>query len=68
MIIDRFEGEKAIIELGEGEFISVNKELLPSSCREGDVIIFENNEYKVDKEQTKELREQILKLQNDLFK
>ena len=38
MIVDRFEGELAIIELENGEFIDLPKKILPNNANEGSVI------------------------------
>lgn len=38
MIIDRFEGDFAVIELETGKKINMSKELLPSDAKEGNVI------------------------------
>ena len=61
-IIDRFEGEEAIIEVAIGEFVSIPKILLPISAKEGDVINITINE-----NSTKKRKEHITSLMNDLF-
>lgn len=38
LIIDRFEGEFAIIELDKGKFVQIPRAILPSEAKEGDVI------------------------------
>ena len=42
VIIDRFEGEYAIVEIETGKFVNIPKILLPNS-KEGDVINIEIN-------------------------
>ncbi|MDE5569943.1 MAG: DUF3006 domain-containing protein [Ruminococcus sp.] len=55
MIIDRFEGNIAIIECDEGIF-DISKDLLPDNAAEGDVIISSDNIYYVDEEETENRR------------
>jgi len=38
VIIDRFEGELAVLELENGEFVSVDTKILPPNAIEGSVI------------------------------
>ncbi|CDF12343.1 putative uncharacterized protein [Mycoplasma sp. CAG:776] len=61
VIIDRFEGEYAVVELEVGKFVNMPKELVPDA-HEGDVInIF------IDEKETKRRKEHISELMNDLF-
>lgn len=43
-IVDRFEGDFAVLEKESGGTVDVKKELLEGAC-EGDVIICENGKY-----------------------
>ena len=61
--IDRFEGDFAVAETENGEFVDFPKKLLPSDCREGDVIIIEKSP-----DETEKHREKIAKLTGELFK
>lgn len=61
VIIDRFEGEYAIVEVEVGKHTNIPKILLPNS-KEGDVVKIE-----VDKKETDERKEHIQKLMNDVF-
>ena len=65
VIIDRFEGEIAVIELAIGKTINVPKELFPNA-KEGDVfsIEFDKNE---NTNETESRKEKITSLMNDLF-
>jgi len=38
-IIDRFEGDFAVVELKSKELVNIPKMALPENCREGDIII-----------------------------
>ncbi len=58
MIIDRFEGDYAIIETDEG-FINVYRAFLPANAREGDVVVCSNGGYYVDQEATDSIRSDV---------
>jgi hypothetical protein len=60
VIIDRFEGEYAIIELPGNKTIQVPRELFPSA-REGDVFTIARNDEKTN-ERRKSIRERFDKL------
>lgn len=67
--IDRFEGDFAICENKEtNEMININKSLLPSNCKEGDIIKLENGVYIIDKATTNAEQEEIKSIVNNLFK
>lgn len=61
VIIDRFEGDLAIVEIEEGLFATISKELIPNAD-EGDII-----NISIDKTEAKNKREKINNLINDLF-
>lgn len=65
-IIDRFEGDYAVLEMESGGTIDVLKADLPEVA-EGDVIIFENGFYRVCKEETLKRRELIAEKMRKLF-
>ncbi|MBE6151217.1 MAG: DUF3006 domain-containing protein [Firmicutes bacterium] len=47
--IDRIEGNIAILEdINTKEKIEVQKEILPLNIKDGTILIYENNEYKLD--------------------
>ncbi len=62
MIIDRFEGEFAIIEIGGGITVNMPKLLLPENAKEGDVI-----KIIVDEEETSARENRIKNKMNRLF-
>lgn len=69
-IIDRFEGGFAVCEVSESpniemEYISLDK--LYNGAKEGDIIILENGEYRLDKSATEKARNKNIALQNSLF-
>ncbi|MDM5193629.1 DUF3006 domain-containing protein [Bacillus hominis] len=65
-IIDRFEGEIAVIEINSIT-IDVPKSKLPSAAKEGDVLIIEDNKYTIDKNETEKRRHEIQNLMDKLF-
>jgi len=62
-IIDRFEGEWAVIEFGRKTF-NLPKFLLPADAKEGDVI---DIEVTIDEKTTASRKESINKLADSLF-
>ena len=66
-IIDRFEGDFAVIEL-DGEIMkNVRKDILPASIKEGSAIKFIDGEWQIDNERTKNMKAEIDALAEDLF-
>lgn len=61
VIIDRFEGDYAIVEIDVGKYVNIPKILLPNA-KEGDVIKIEK-----DKNETKNRKKNIQKLMNNIF-
>ena len=62
-IIDRFEGNMAVIEYN-GRAFNLPKNLLPKEAKEGDVLKILIN---VDREETEKRREKIENLMDELF-
>lgn len=62
VIIDRFEGEYAVVEIAIGKFVNIPKILIPNA-NEGDVIKIE-----VDKNETEKRKKHIQDLMNNVFK
>lgn len=67
-IIDRFEGEYAVLETDSG-MKNVLRDILPEEAREGDVVELKNGAYTVNKKaaekRRRELREKLKKLQKE---
>lgn len=61
VIIDRIEGDYAIVEIGVGKIVSVPR-ILFQNAKEGDVFKIE-----IDREETNIRKEKIQKLMNNLF-
>lgn len=66
-VIDRFEGDYAIIEDGNKNILNVLKNKLPSAAKEGDVVILENDIWVIDSKTTLSRKKKIEKLMNDLW-
>ena len=62
MIIDRFEGELAILELEDGTFAEIPKTLLPDGAKQGDCI-----RMIIDKETTEMRQKRIRHKMDNLF-
>lgn len=61
VIIDRFEGDYAVVELDVGKCVNIPKILIPDA-KEGDVI-----KIIIDRETTEERKKQIQELVNNVF-
>lgn len=62
VIIDRFEGDYAVVELPDRSTIDMSKKLIPQGAKEGDVLKIE-----IDKDETAKRRERIQKLMEELW-
>ncbi len=67
LIIDRFEGDFAVVEDSEnGKMINIHKDFIEENAREGDVIALFETFYMIDHYETKKRREEILALNKSL--
>ena len=66
LIIDRIEDGIAVIEDGNSRF-EIPAEMLGENIREGDVVIPENGLYIKDENASNQRRDEIIKLQDDLW-
>lgn len=66
LIVDRIENDVVICQdMGGNEAaLSVSQ---TDNVREGDVIVFDGGVYRTDKDQTKQRREKIIALQDELW-
>lgn len=62
VIIDRFEGDFAVVELDGRGFSKIPKELIPKGAEEGTVLTIY-----VNKEETEKRKEEISRLFNDVW-
>ena len=65
-VIDRFEGEFAVMEFADG-YKNISRQMLPDEAREGDVLIFQDEQWRVDKGATRNSKEKIEKLAEELW-
>ncbi|SEL09192.1 Protein of unknown function [Carnobacterium iners] len=65
-IIDRFEGELAVIEFGE-HMRDIPKSKLPNNSKVGDLLIFDGDTITIDRVGTDRLRVEIEELMKELF-
>ena len=66
-IIDRFEGDIAVIELENNEFIDINISDLPKNISTGDVIELLYDKINLCIEETKNKKQAIEDLMDELF-
>lgn len=65
-ILDRIEADVAILETEKGEFLNISSSLLPDNTNEGDVILFDNDEYTILSDETDKRKKRIKNLRNSL--
>jgi len=65
-IIDRFEGEYAVVEMRDGKTINIKKRQLPLEAQEGMVIEISES-ITIDNEETKKRKKEIEKLTEGLW-
>ena len=68
-VVDRIENNTAVLEnIDTKEIIEININLLPNNIKENNIIIYDNNEYVIDKETEKERKKDLLSRFNKLKK
>ncbi|MEN6328121.1 MAG: DUF3006 domain-containing protein [Syntrophomonas sp.] len=67
VIIDRFDGDYAVIETEEKSMKKIKRAEIPSAAREGDILVFKNNKWNIDSEATQRRKEQIAALAAELW-
>ena len=68
VIIDRFEGKFAVCEKTDHSMINISKDKIPAGAKEGDILIIEGNNIKVDASGTANRKKNIENLMDDLWK
>ena len=61
-IVDRIEGDKAVLECENGDMVNLELKALPKNIKEGDVINFQENSYFLNSDETKARKEKIKNL------
>ena len=51
-IVDRIEGDKAVLECENGDMVNLELKALPKNIKEGDVINFQENSYFLNSDET----------------
>ena len=64
-IVDRIEGDKAVLECENGDMVNLELKALPKNIKE--VINFQENSYFLNSDETKARKEKIKNLMNSLF-
>ena len=67
LIIDRFEDEYAVCEDENKKILNINKSKIPKQAKEGDIIIYTDGKYILDKEKTLNRKKYIEELKKDLW-
>lgn len=67
LIIDRFEEEYAVCEDENKKILNINKSKIPKQAKEGDIIIYRDGKYILDKEKTLNRKKYIEELTKDLW-
>jgi hypothetical protein len=65
-IIDRFEGDIAVVEIN-GKTQDFPKSIFPKEAEVGDVVIIDGDTVAVDKKETEKLRKEIEELMNEVW-
>lgn len=66
-IIDRFEGDFAVVELEGRQMKDIPKRDLAHGAKEGDVIFLVNGKYQVDQAETQQRKAEIAKLTENMW-
>ena len=67
LIIDRFEAEYAVCEDENKKILNINKSKIPKQAKEGDIFIYIDGKYILDKEKTSNRKKYIEELTKDLW-
>lgn len=66
-IIDRFEGDYAVVEFDGRQMKDIPKSELALEAKEGDVIVLFKGKYHVDQDETQRRKAQIAKLTENMW-
>jgi hypothetical protein len=65
--IDRFEGKIAVCEKSDRTMINIPREKLPTEAKEGDILIIEGNNIKIDSAATAQRRKAAEEMRKGIF-
>lgn len=68
LVIDRYEGNFAVVEDDEGKTINLPRDMLEKDIPEGSVIVLLRGKYILDKAETEKRKKELFDLQESLFK
>jgi hypothetical protein len=66
--IDRFEDDFVICEKDDRTMINIKKDKIPTNAKEGDILIIQGDNIKIDSDATIKRKGKIDSLMNDLWK
>ena len=66
-IIDRLEGEYAVVEMDNRIMKNIKIEMLPQGVKEGTAIKYVKGEWQIDRERSENLKSELDELAKDLF-
>ncbi|MDO4301331.1 MAG: DUF3006 domain-containing protein [Clostridia bacterium] len=66
-VIDRIEEGIAVIMDEENKTLKLNADEIDGNVRDGSVVVYENDKWRVDEEETKNRKEKMRKRLNKLF-
>lgn len=67
VVIDRFEEKLAVCECADKTMINIEIDKLPEEVHEGDVLVIDGDNIKVDHEETNRRREEIESLTQNMW-
>lgn len=67
VVIDRFEDEFAVCECEDKTMINIKLDRLPQDIHEGDVLVIDGDNIRVDYEETNRRREEIESLTQNMW-
>ncbi|MBX4267550.1 DUF3006 domain-containing protein [Clostridium estertheticum] len=67
VIIDRFEWDFAVCEKKDRKMLYIERDKLPRTAKEGDVIIITNDKITIDSDETDKRKKEIEELTKDLW-
>lgn len=65
-IIDRFEGQFAVMEFQDG-YKNIPRQMLPPEAREGDILVLQDEHWIIAPEATRKRKEKIERLAKELW-
>lgn len=68
VVIDRFEENYAVCENEDRTMINLEKKLLPSGVKEGDILVLQDGTILIDKTATQKRKNEIDDLMEDMWK